>query len=271
MKWKFLIILLSFQILVLTGCCKNELEGNALGIEGPVSKVKLIKYEIVRDSTGNVYYDTSTVQISYLGEEGKLLKDEYFLYFKEEVKHVGVASYDYNCKNQIKKEHFFSIEDSSKFTVNYQYKGKLLQKTNARILQDETLLEQVDIYEYSNDKLFQRKFFSIGYDENKDTSYYQNALFRYDENELLENAEWYSSDTFFLNQVHQFNYDEEGDLYREIIIDKKSELVDTLFYQFEYDTLQNWVKKIISDNKGLQKIEERIIENKIQSKKNRPE
>ncbi len=134
--------------------------------------MKLINYQIEKDSAGIFFNDTSYVNLFFLNKNGNLHSSLYYFFIENKIVHSIFCRYHYNSKNQLAVEHCKVIEDSLSFDVKYTYKDSLLQNTFGSINMDGLTTSQIEEYFYRSNGLLKERILSeIEIDNKNDTTY----------------------------------------------------------------------------------------------------
>jgi hypothetical protein len=216
-------------------------------------------------------------------EKGNKIQQSYY----QSEKDYGSTIYKYDSKdNLIETEYYFCGLLTNKIINKYDESGNNIESMEYN---EDGELAKVKVFKYDEkrnviERSFYNKFGELNsktiqvYDNNSNVieeerydflnpSFSRKHTYKYDNNGNKIEKKYYHHPDYILKQIDNCKYDNYGNVTEDLTIysnfsktkTNKNEEISGFYYKYEYDNLNNWIKKLKLRNYILEEITERVI------------
>ena len=234
--------------LLLIGCC-GETELPESGLKGEVKMLTEYNVRIIYDSINNPIRDTLSVVKRFYNERNQIIERNQVYTFSDETMDI---TYEYNRCNRLEKEQVKMSFDSSAVDVDYIYKGSQLDKTISESSRDSITFKQIGLYYYNAEEKLTKITTSQLFIDLKEGDTIKNSLQtdNYNDYEIITESEFKFQKNPSKNNRYKYIY-EVDDLIKTLKYNQNDSLISTTDFEYENDSIGNWVKRKTFENNKL--------------------
>ena len=244
--------LLLFTIsLLLIGCCgETELPNSEL--KGNVKMLTEYNIVVKYDSLNNSILDTLSVVKREYNNLNQIIERNQVYTFTDETMDI---TYEYSRCKKLQKERVKMSFDSNAVDVNYIYKGSQLDKTISESSRDSITFKQIGLYYYNAEEKLTKITTSQLFIDLKEGDTIKNSLQtdNYNEYEIITESEFKFQENPSKNNRYKYIY-EVDDLIKTLKYNQNDTLISTTDFEYEKDSIGNWVKRKTFENNKLKAI-----------------